>query len=234
MKLLSAGANPADPKEVVVTIAAVATGGGELVLVLDGIESRYTTIAAESAADAATNWAAQMATDFAAIPAGTFTPVGAAIEIASAADLFVDYWFSDDATQTISVASYTENGTYLRFDTNTGDGLPVGPKGGFPCLRGTQPDDTAGAVTHVQVQLINFSGAAKTAKWSFWIFDPALGWQREPSASHLVLSAGAADEAVSTRIAVAARATRVAVGLEGDAATGANLANCAFSAWMAQ
>lgn len=230
MRLLSAATNLADPRAISVTIGLAATGAAELVLVIDGLASRYTTVAAESAADAATNWAAQMATDFAAIPAFAATPAAGVISISAGADLFVQYWFSSDATQTVLVDSYADRGAYLRFDATAGTGLPAGPVAGVPLQRGFGPRtaDPANAGLTVQVQLVNSSGGAKTADWTLWVFTPALGWAPHPDATSQTLSAGASDEVVTVRLALPTLGTRAAVALE------STLANCFFSAWLAQ
>ena len=219
-----------DPQSVQVTIAGVATGAATLLLRCDGVLSTYVTIAAESAADAATNWATQLATDLGA--GYTISALAGVITITKdLGNIFPVFAFETDATQSAVISSSFQDSSALVSNVTTAaTGRPTSSTSGF-AVPGSE--DNARTL-FIKGRLANLAGAAKSCRFKVWLYDTARGWYvSEVIGTRTISDAGSS--AISSTVLcldLEANALRVAIELVDDGA-GGNLANCAFSGWVA-
>ena len=221
--------NPAGAKGTVdITIANVATGAATLVALIDGITSTYVTVAAESAADAATNWGAQLVVDLGT--GYTVSVLGVVITVSTASGAFIKTGFlrTTDGTQTATQSGWELNTALLDRQQTAGTGQPTSGVNGFAIGSGS-PDEPV--TLFIRAKLLNISGGAKAARFRLWRWLPDQGWGADQVVGLDTISAGAADVIAEEYLTVTVVASRVAIELVDDGAAG-NLANCFFSSWV--
>jgi hypothetical protein len=221
--------NPVGSKGTVeLTITGVATGAATLVSAIDGVTSTYITLPAESAADAATNWGAQLVTDMGTSYVVSVLGVVITISTASGAFIKTDFVMTTDGTQSVAASGWEINSSVMSVQQTAATGLPLSSTSGFAVGSGS-PD--APVTLFIRAKLLNISGGVKDARFRLWRWLPDQGWGADQVVGLDTVSAGAAVVVAEEYLTVSVVASRVAIELVDDGA-GGNLANCFFSAWV--
>ena len=221
--------NPAGaPGTVDITIANAATGAATLVALIDGITSTYVTLAAESAADAATNWGAQLVIDL-----GTgysVSVLGVVITVSTVDGKFIKtgLLYTTDGTQTATQSGWELNTALLDRQQTAGTGKPTSGTSGFAIGSGAPEDPVT---LFIRVKLLNINNGVKDARYRLWRWLPDQGWGADQVVGLNTISAGATVTIVEEYLTVTVVASRVAIELVDDG-SGNNLANCFFSSWV--
>ena len=216
----------------------VATGGSALIIQVDSVTSFYTTIAAETAAVAASAAAAQYQSDLdTAYGVGEYdvSAVGTTITIvrANGNPLWLEEHFSTDATQSIEGTGGDHHDTALLHEVTTaGSGRPLRYDDGHTINDPDLPAADRSVTLVLEAELTNGSGGAVTARWKVWWWFDSLGWveDQEVGIRSITQTSGAGLQ--KDVIAVSAvGAEKCAVELEDDGASGNLPAGSSFSVW---
>lgn len=220
------------------SVAGAATGGAALIVQVDSVTSSYTTIGAQSAADAATGAAAQYQTDLdAAYGAGQYdsSADGATITIQRLNNnpLWVEEHFSTDATQSIQQTTGDHFDTALLHEVSiAGTGKPARYDDGHETDAPDLPAGDRSVTLVLEAELTNGSGGAVTARWKLWWWFDSLGWveDQEVGIRSITQTSGAGLQ--KDVIAVSAvGAEKCAVEFFDNNAGGDLPAGATFSAW---
>lgn len=215
------------------TITGSATGAKVIVANIEGTTLSYTSVAAESAATAATNiataWASTLNTTFGA---GSYTATAAlgviTLTRVDGKQMMFSYYYSTDTTQKIAMTTGWWKDNQLLFAAQTaGTGEAKRVDDGF-AVQFDLPNSNRSVKLFINAFLVNEAGAAKTARWRVSWFYPTIGWRTDTTAGLMsISSAGTAGTEITFGSSgfEAIGATRVAVVLQDNGASG-NLTAC--------
>jgi hypothetical protein len=222
---------------VTMTLAAVATGGGTLFILVDGMTLSYTTVGLYTSAASAIAASADWQLDADAFYNGEYlvAPSGSTITVSkvSGDPISVSLADSSDATQTLNITSgYVYEAALLYEQTVAASGIPARFEDGFAFSSDILTSSRESLLT-VKTQLNNSTGGSISARYRLWYWFDFIGWVVDAEVGIRTITETTGSSVLVDAITVAVvGAKKVAVELVDNNAAGNLTLGSSLSSWV--